>query len=110
MLTLEARVDAMSRLGRALADPSRARILLALVDGPRFPATLADDLALTRSNVSNHLACLRGCGLVVSTPQGRRMRYELADVRLRAVLAQLFDLELVVECTPVCDPAQESAR
>lgn len=110
MLTLEARVDAMNRLGRALADPSRARILLALTSGPQFPALLADDLGLTRSNVSNHLACLRACGLVVGTPQGRHMRYELADVRLRDVLTQLFELELVVECAPDCGPAVEPTR
>ncbi|HZM75770.1 MAG TPA: hypothetical protein VFC19_08595 [Candidatus Limnocylindrales bacterium] len=36
----------------------------------------------TRQNLSNHLACLRGCGLVVAVPEGRRSRYELTDPRL----------------------------
>ncbi|MBW3568468.1 MAG: helix-turn-helix domain-containing protein, partial [Proteobacteria bacterium] len=31
----------MTRLGRALADPTRCRILLALLDGPQYPAQLA---------------------------------------------------------------------
>ncbi|KQP75847.1 ArsR family transcriptional regulator [Aeromicrobium sp. Leaf289] len=104
MLTLESQVDVMARLGRALADPTRGRILLALAESPRYPAALAGDLGLTSSNVSNHLACLRGCGLVVATPQGRHMRYELADVRLRDVLALVFELELVVECADDCTP------
>jgi ArsR family transcriptional regulator, cadmium/lead-responsive transcriptional repressor len=89
--------DALGRIGTALADPTRRRLLLALVDGPAFPSDLADELVLTRGNVSNHLACLRGCGLVSTTPVGRRVRYELADPRLASALAQLASLVLVVE-------------
>jgi hypothetical protein len=73
----------------ALADDSRRRLLVALIDGPRYPAELAETLAMTRANVSNHLACLRGCGLVVAEPEGRRVRYEVADVRLGAMLRDL---------------------
>ena len=65
----------MHRLGRAMADATRSRILLSLLDGPGYPAKLARDLGLTRTNVSNHLACLRGCGIVVAEPEGRQTRY-----------------------------------
>lgn len=106
MLTLSSHVDAMERLGRALADQTRCRLLLALLDEPRYPSALAEELGLTRSNVSNHLTCLRGCGLVVATPEGRQMRYELADRRLRDVLTTLFELDLVVECGDNCAPAE----
>ena len=61
----------MHRIGRALADPTRARILLSLLERPAYPAGLAEDLGLTRPNVSNHLTCLRDCGIVVAEPQGR---------------------------------------
>jgi hypothetical protein len=33
------------------------------------------------ARLSNHLACLRDCGLVVAVPVGRRTRYELAGGR-----------------------------
>jgi DNA-binding transcriptional ArsR family regulator len=39
--------------------------------------------------LSNHLACLRDCGLVVAAPDGRRVRYELADERLGHALDDL---------------------
>ena len=58
MLTAATRLDAMARLGKALADPTRCRILVALLEGPEYPARLADRLDLPRSNVSNHLTCL----------------------------------------------------
>ena len=80
MLTIASRLDVMNRLGRALADPTRSRIILTLLDRPAYPAELARDLDLTRSNVSNHLACLRDCGLVTARPEGRASVYSLQHV------------------------------
>ena len=102
MLTCETRETALARLGRALADPTRCRILVALLDGPGYPAQLAERLDLSRSNVSNHLSCLRGCGLVLATYQGRQVRYELADPRLTRALHELVDVVLAVEPTEEC--------
>ncbi|MCO1594539.1 metalloregulator ArsR/SmtB family transcription factor [Micromonospora sp. RHAY321] len=87
----------LARFGHALSDPVRARLLLALRDGPGYPAELAVLLGATRQNVSNHLACLRGCGLVVAAPEGRRTRYELADPRLAHALGDLLGLVLAVD-------------
>ena len=102
MLTCETRQAALSRLGKALADPTRCRILIALLDGATYPGQLATQLELTRSNVSNHLSCLRGCGLVVATYQGRQVRYELADPHLARALGELVDVVLAVEPTVAC--------
>jgi ArsR family transcriptional regulator, cadmium/lead-responsive transcriptional repressor len=87
----------LARFGHALSDPIRARLLLALREGPGYPAELADLLGTTRQNLSNHLACLRGCGLVVAVPQGRRTRYELADRRLAHALGDLLGVVLTVD-------------
>ncbi len=64
----------------------RCRILLALCKAPAYPADLADALGVSRTRLSNHLACLRDCGLVVTAPDERRTRYELADERLSHAL------------------------
>lgn len=58
ILTGQTRIDVMSRLGRAMADPTRARILLSLLERAGQPVTVARDLELTRTKVSDHLACL----------------------------------------------------
>ena len=94
MLLSEVDLSALARVGTALSDESRRRILVALLDGPAHPADLADDLELSRPNVSNHLACLRGCGLVVAVRVGRRVRYELSDPKLRHALADLCAMAL----------------
>ncbi|MFF4893336.1 ArsR/SmtB family transcription factor [Micromonospora chersina] len=96
----------LARFGRALSDPTRARLLLALREAPGYPADLADLVGTTRQNLSNHLACLRGCGLVVAVPEGRRTRYELTDARLAHALGDLLDLVLTVDPT-ACAKADE---
>jgi DNA-binding transcriptional ArsR family regulator len=87
-------LDTLDRVGRALADGTRRRILLRLASGAAYPADLAGDLGVSRPGVSNHLSCLRDCGLVVAEPEGRRVRYRLADGRLAHALADLSGLRL----------------
>lgn len=90
-------VAVLARFGHALSDPTRSRILLALKDAPRYPADLADTAGVSRQSMSNHLACLRGCGLVVAVPEGRRTRYELADPNLAHALGDLLRVVLAAE-------------
>jgi DNA-binding transcriptional ArsR family regulator len=101
--------DALTRLGYALSDGTRARILLALRDGPAFPSDLADELGVSRQVMSNQLTCLRGCGLVEATSEGRRTRYRLADAHLGAALGELLELVLVVD-PDCCGPEGCSCR
>lgn len=100
VLTLAPPVEALARFGRALSDPTRARILLALNSRPRYPAELSDELGVSRQSISNHLASLRDCGLVVVRPEGRRSRYELSDIKLHHALTELLEVVLVVD--PAC--------
>lgn len=102
MLTYEAREAALARAGRAMADPTRCRLLVALLDGPAYPSELAEQLGLTRPNVSNHLACLRGCGLAVAIHEGRQTRYELADAHLADALRNLLEVVLAVDPGDAC--------
>ena len=102
MLTIASRLDVMNRLGRAMADPTRSRILMTLLDGPGYPAEISQSLDLTRSNVSNHLSCLRDCGIVVAEPEGRKTRYEIADPHLAAALEALVNATLAVDEKAPC--------
>ena len=97
VLTIATRLDVMNRLGRAMADPNRSRILLSLLERPGYPGELAKELDLTRPNVSNHLSCLRGCGLVVAIPEGRQTRYEISDAHLAHALSSLMSVVLAVD-------------
>lgn len=76
--------------------------MLRLLEGPAYPADLADSLGLTRQNVSNHLTCLRDCGIVVAEPEGRQHRYEIADPHLTAALQRLLTVTLAVDESAGC--------
>ncbi len=108
--TLLTSADVLARFGHALSDPTRVRLLLALRGSPGYPSELTALVGGSRQGVSNHLTCLRGCGLVVAVPEGRRVRYELADARLGHALGDLLGVVLAVDsdCSPVdiCDQEQ----
>lgn len=90
---------ALARLGYALSDETRARVLLALREAPACPSDLADTLGVSRQVMSNHLACLRGCGVVDAVREGRNTWYRLADPVLAEALAHLLR---VVVVDPTC--------
>ncbi|HEV3290329.1 MAG TPA: metalloregulator ArsR/SmtB family transcription factor [Streptosporangiaceae bacterium] len=95
-------MNTLGRVGTALADPTRRRVLVHLISGPGYPAEMAVEFGTTRANLSNHLACLRECGLVTATAEGRRIRYDLADPRLADALRILAALSLPGRCDEAC--------
>lgn len=87
-------IEVLARFGHALSDPTRAQVLIALREAGAYPTELAEQLGVSRTSLSNHLSCLRGCGLVVAVPEGKRLRYELADGGLRKALEDLLSTVL----------------
>ncbi|MFC1466149.1 MAG: ArsR/SmtB family transcription factor [Candidatus Brachytrichaceae bacterium NZ_4S206] len=103
--------ELQAKLFRGFADSSRLAILEALRDGPLTVSEIVQVTGLSQSNVSNHLGCLRDCGLVTATPQGRFVAYALSDRRVERLLRLADELladvaKGVYECTR--DNAQES--
>ena len=80
-------VDVKAKLFRGFSDPNRLAILETLRKGSRTVSEIVEATGLGQSNVSNHLACLKGCGLVASAKQGRFVHYELSDPRVASILA-----------------------
>lgn len=79
--------DALARHFRALGDPTRLRILEALLERERTVSELVDLLGAPQSRVSNHLACLKWCRLAKAERRGRQVVYRAADPRLAGLLA-----------------------
>lgn len=93
-----------AKLFRGLGDPSRLGILEALRGGPLTVSAIIEATGLSQSNVSNHLGCLRDCGLVVAEQEGRFVTYHLSDDRVGDLIATseslLADVARgVYECT-----------
>lgn len=85
-------VVARAKLFRGFGDASRLAILDALRHGPQTVTDIVTATGLSQPNVSNHLACLHDCGLVVFKREGKFVRYELSDERVSDVLRLAEDL------------------
>ena len=81
-----------ARLFRGFSDMSRLSLLEALRDEPLTVTALVERTGLTQSNVSNHLACLRDCGLVITSARGRYTLYQLSDERVATLLSLAGEL------------------
>jgi DNA-binding transcriptional ArsR family regulator len=89
-MSTEPRLDI---LGAALADPSRARILCALMDGRAFTnKELALAGGVTPQTASAHLRRLEGAGLTQSLRSGRHVYHRLAGEEVAAALEALSAL------------------
>ncbi len=79
---------------RMLADPTRIKILWALLQGESSVTCLADLVGASTTTVSQHLAKLRLAGLVRGRREGTFIFYTAADTHVRALLAEaLFHAE-----------------
>ena len=99
-------IELRAKLFRGFSDPSRLSILETLKAGPMNVGEVVERTGLTQPNVSNHLACLRDCGLVSSSSAGRFVYYQLSDPRVEHLITLadelLADVALgVYECTRV---------
>lgn len=56
---------------RGVADKTRLSILLALRDGEKTVTELTELTESTQSNISQHLACLKGCGIITRRQAGK---------------------------------------
>lgn len=77
---------AVTSLFQTLASPVRLAVLRLLLDGERCVGDLLTNLPIAQPRLSNHLACLRACGLVQTVRRGTFVYYAIADPRLAAVL------------------------
>ncbi len=73
-----------------IGDPTRARVLMALMDGRALPASrLAAEAGVAPSTVSEHLARLLAAGLVTMRPEGRSRFYRLSSEAVAEALEAL---------------------
>jgi DNA-binding transcriptional ArsR family regulator len=73
---------------RLLADPTRIKVLWALLQGESSVACLAELAGAAPTAVSQHLAKLRLAGLVKGRREGTFVYYSAADDHVRGLLAQ----------------------
>ncbi len=79
-------LEVKAKFFRGFSDPSRLKIMESLREVPRTVSEIVEITGLSQPNVSNHLGCLRECGLVRAEKQGRYVSYRLSDDRVADLL------------------------
>lgn len=102
--------DLVAKYFRALGDPTRVQILELLAAGEHSAGEIVKHVGLPQPRVSNHLACLRWCGFVVTRREHRLVYYQLADQRVSELIGTARCLladndEHVAACRKIDDPA-----
>ena len=95
----------MSGVFRALADPTRRRVLALLREKPMSAGELADQFDVSKPTMSAHFNVLREAGLIDATKHGKSIIYQLRMSVLEEALmglAQTVGLDL--------KPAAESPK
>lgn len=90
---LKAKAGQVADLLRALANDRRLLILCRLVEcGEATVGQLADEVELSQSALSQHLARLREDGVVTYRRDSQTLWYRIADPRVEELLATLHRL------------------
>lgn len=75
---------------KLLADPTRLRIVSALLHGEHAVGELAEHVGARPAAVSQHLAKLRWAEIVTSRRDGNKIFYEIVDDHVARLVAEVF--------------------
>ncbi len=108
------RLELKAKMFRGFADPTRLGILESLRKGEKTVGAIVQSTGQSQSNISNHLSCLKGCGLVVARRDGKSIYYSIASDRIRCLLTDGDEVvaevgEMMSECIRYNYP-QDSIR
>ena len=101
----------MNLVFKALADPTRRKVLQILQRGPMGAGELASHFDVSKPTMSAHFAVLVTAGLIEADKQGRSITYRLKLSVLEEALlgfAQAFGIQVGHE--EEAKPAEESAK
>ncbi|MBA3236017.1 MAG: winged helix-turn-helix transcriptional regulator [Chloroflexi bacterium] len=91
-VSAESQRQRYAAVGRALSDPKRLCVLESLAIGELSVTDLSSRVGCQVPNMSQHLAVLRGAGLVSTRRDGNTIYYRLADPRVLEAYRLIQDI------------------
>jgi DNA-binding transcriptional ArsR family regulator len=91
-LEQDERLDRASRCLKALAHPTRLKIIALLKDGEKSVGALEAEVGTSQSNVSQHLGLLRAKEILAARRAGNQVYYRVRDERLFTLLGLIQEV------------------
>lgn len=85
-------IDEAAEAMRAMAHPTRLKILCLLGSGELAVSEIVEAVGTTQGNVSQHLHILRDRGLITSRGEGRQVLYKIEDARVLKMISLTRDI------------------
>ena len=95
-------MDIKLKFVRGFADKTRLQILYCIKEEEKTVSQIVDEIQGNQSNISQHLACLKGCGIISGRTEGRYIYYALSSSQI-AELLNMFDIVLAHVQEDVCN-------
>lgn len=93
LIIVEFDIDMKVKFLRGFADKTRIQILESIKESEKTVSEIVEELKSSQSNVSQHLACLKGCGIIVGRQEGKYIYYSLRNQQVCDLLS-MFDIVL----------------
>ena len=77
---------------QAMSHPLRIKILCLLSSGEMMVQEITDAVGSTQSNISQHLAILRACGIIHSRKVATKVLYRIEDERILKMISLTRDI------------------
>jgi DNA-binding transcriptional ArsR family regulator len=84
-------LDTKVKFLRGFSDKTRIQILESMKEKEKTVSEIIDDINGNQSNISQHLTCLKGCGIIVGRQEGKYCYYSLRNQQVRDLLT-MFDV------------------
>ncbi|MBT2758779.1 winged helix-turn-helix transcriptional regulator [Mesobacillus foraminis] len=78
---------------RGFADKTRLQILDCVKEKEKTVSDIVKEINGIQSNISQHLACLKGCGILTGRQEGKYVYYSLRSQSIKTLL-DMFDTVL----------------
>jgi len=95
-------LDLKVRVVHGFSNKTRLQILECIRDGEKTVTEIVEAIQGNQSNVSQHLACLKGCGLIKKRTQGKFGYYSLRNDTVRELLRLFGELTLEIGQESAC--------
>ncbi|XQY92581.1 ArsR/SmtB family transcription factor [Metabacillus sp. HB246100] len=80
----------------------RIQILDCIKHEEKAVSQIVKEIEGNQSNISQHLACLKGCGLIVGRQEGKYVYYSLSNHKVRDLLTMFEDVLVDIQTDVSC--------
>jgi len=90
-------LDVKVKFLQGFSNKTRVQILECLKENEKTVSQIVHEVEATQSSISQHLSCLRECGLIVSRQEGKYVYYKIRNEKIGSLLSMFDEVLLDIQ-------------